>query len=322
MNELDLDVARHRHAAEQLAWDSAKEQGTSITVRAVVYYGTVAAAMRTHHLTGGGETGRTFTDALMETLIGDPLGAQAAMELGPVTCLAMEKWIGSVWQWIADRAAEAPMQPVTAIERAHRRGAVEYALERVSYPEARSVCAVVACVETIAAARTRWHLGEFDTVEDMDPGDLICDVEAAEPIAAAADAELDGDEKGLAAKTIVRYWDDMRDRTQDLLAVESMAEAVEGPAQRVEAARRGVKAYLRGLGLEDRNILTYAGVVAAGRAKWLDQGADPELHDLFTAQEPDLDPSAELVDAPTRELVRNAVDAQWAAIIGGTVAAD
>ncbi|MDO3110462.1 hypothetical protein [Mycobacteroides abscessus] len=322
MDEFDLEVARYRRASEQLAWESAKEQGTSITVRAVVYYGTVAAAMRTHHLTGGGETGRTFTDALMETLIGDPLGVQAATELGPVTCLAMEKWIGSVWQWVVDRATEAPMQPVTAIERAHRRAAVEHALEKVSYPEARSVSAVVACVETIAAARTRWHLGEFDTVEDMDPGDLIRGVEAVEPIAAAADAELDGDEKGLAAKTIVRYWDDMRDRAQDLLSVESMAEAVEGPAQRVEAARRGVQSYLRGLGLEDRDILMYAGVVAAGRAKWLDQGADPELHTLFVEQEPDLDPSAEKVDELTRELVRKAVDTQWEAITGGTVAAD
>lgn len=49
-------------------------------------------------------------------------------------------------------------------------------------------------------------------------------------------------------------------------------------------------------------------MVAAGRAKWLDQGADPKLHDFFVAQEPDLDPLAELVAEEMRETVRQIVD--------------
>lgn len=223
MNELDLDVARHRRAAEQLAWETATEQGVPIATRAVAYYGTVAAAMRTHHLTGGG-AGRTFTDALMETLIGDPLGVRAATELGPVACLAAEKWIGSIWQWVIDRTAEEPMHPVSAVERAHRRAAVEYALE-MAVIDARSITAVAVAVETTTAAKVRWSLGEFDFVGDADPCDLIRDVIISEPLAAAADSELSEDESRIAGGIVLRGWDGIRDRAQNLLTAERCGEA-------------------------------------------------------------------------------------------------
>lgn len=316
---MDLDVARYRRAAEQLAWESSLERGDPLTVRGVAYIGAVTAAMRTYHLTGG--AGRTFTDALLETLTSDPLGLQAATELGPVNCLVNEKWVSAAWPQIEARVAEAPMQPVSAVERAHRRAAVEYALQEVTYKEAPSVAAIVASVDMIAAAKVRWIADEMDYVPDANPRDLINAVINAEPIAAAADAELDGGWKESSAKVITRYWDDMRDKASDLMTAELIGEAIEGPEQRVEAARRGARRFWAERVQDDPEVLAYVGAVAGGRARWLEQGADPELRTLFMEQEPDLHPSAELVDPRLRDLVRQGVDVWWDVIIGEPLAA-
>lgn len=181
-----------------------------------------------------------------------------AAELGPLNCLVNEKWVSATWPEIEARVAEAPMHLVAAVERAHRRAAVEYALEKARI-EARSIAAVVAMVEATAAAKIRWEMADFAFIEDMDPADLIRDVEAAEPVAAAAAAEVNADESGQAGGIIMKGWDgdltggrdSIRLRAQNLLVVWESGEAVEGPAQRMDAALRGMKAYLRGHGLEN-----------------------------------------------------------------------
>ena len=322
MNAHDADIAAHRHAAEQLAWELCRPP-----VATVVYIGTAAATMRNYHLVGGGDTGYTFSDSLIETLLADPLGVQASNELGLINCLRNEQWVGPMWEQITARVADAPMPQVTATERFHRRAAVEYALQRVRFEGDVSMAAVVAFVDVMSAARVRWHLGEFDMVEDMDPADLIRDVVASEPVAAAADAALDEGWKRIAARAMSENWDEIREKAADLEATAAIAAAEAGPAQRVEAARRGAHQFMLGLGQEHgvtwkREYLMYAAAVAAGRAQWQENGADPEQQELFEVQAPGLDPEsgADLLTDETRGQVRNLVAARWAEIVGGTTA--
>ncbi|SHR98798.1 Uncharacterised protein [Mycobacteroides abscessus subsp. abscessus] len=315
MGEKDADVARYRHAAEQLAWEAYRPP-----MRSVVYIGAVAAAMRNIHLTGNGG-GYTFTDSLMETLIGDPLGVQASAELGPIDSLRNERWVSGMWPQIEARVAEAPTPRPTTAERFHRRAAVELTLDRIRFEGEVSTAAVVAYVDVMAAARTRWHLGEFDLVEGMDPLALIGDVVASEPVAAAADAELDAGWKRTAAKVMSEHWDEIREKAADLEATAAIAAAVVGPEQRVEAARRSARQYLRGRGLDGpghRNIVAYAGAAAEGHARWLEAGALPEQRELFEVQGPDLDPNsaADQVGAPLRDRTRQMIATRWDEIVG------
>ncbi|MCW1823158.1 hypothetical protein OLG66_19750 [Mycobacterium senegalense] len=322
MNTHDADIARFRRAAEQVAWEQCHPP-----VAAVAYIGAAAAAMRNYHLIGGGDTGYTFSDSLIETLTADPLGVQASTELGLLNCLRNEQWVGPMWEQVTARVAEAPMPQVTATERFHRRAAVEHILEHAQPDPAISTAAFAAYVEVMAAARTRWRLGEFAFVEDMDPLDLIRDVIAAEPVAAAADMELDQGRKNYAAGVMAEHWDAIREKASALETASAIAAAVVGPEQRVESARRGARQFMLSLEQEhgvtwSRECLTYAAAVAAGRAQWQENGAHPEQQELFEVQAPALDPAsgADLLADETRNQVRRLVAARWAEIAGGTAA--
>lgn len=318
MNEHDADITVYRRAAEQLAWELCRPP-----VATVVYIGTAAAAMRNFHLVGGGDTGYTFSDSLIETLLADPLGVQASAELGLINCLRNEQWVGPMWEQITARTAEAPMPQVTATERFHRRAAVEYALENVRFEGDVSTAAVVAFVDVMSAARVRWHLGEFDLVEGADPMDLIRDVVAGEPVASAADAALDEGWKRIAARAMSENWDEIREKAADLEATAAIAAAEAGPAQRVETARRGARQYLLSRGFEGHpHIVAYAAAVATGRAKWQEDGGDPELLDLFEVQGPNVDPAsaADQLTDEMRERVRELVTIGWPEIVADTTA--
>lgn len=320
MNDHDADIARFRRAAEQVAWEQCHPP-----VATVAYIGAAAAAMRNYHLVGGGDTGYTFSDSLIETLTADPLGVQASTELGLLNCLRNEQWIGPMWEQITRRVAEDPMPLLTDTERFHRRAAVEYILEHAQPDPAISTAAFAAYVEVMAAARTRWRLGEFAFVEDMDPLDLIRDVIAAEPVAAAADMELDQGRKNYAAGVMAEHWDAIREKAADLETTAAIAEAVVGPEQRVESARRGVRRYMESLSREHgvtwgREYLSYASAVAAGRAQWQENGADPGQLDLFEVLGPGMDPASgadQLTDV-TRDQVRQLVAAAWNEITADT----
>lgn len=316
MGEKAADVARYRHAAEQLAWEAYRPP-----MRSVVYIGAVAAAMRNIHLTGNGG-GYTFTDSLMETLIGDPLGVQASAELGPIDSLRNERWVSGMWPQIEARVAEAPTPQLASAERFHRRAAVELTLDRIRFEGEVSTAAVVAYVDVMAAARTRWHLGEFDLVEGMDPLTLIGDVVASEPVAAAADAELDAGWKRTAAKAMAEHWDEIREKAADLEATAAIAAAVAGPEQEVESARRGARLWMQAHNITDPDILTYGGALAAGRTRWLQAGADPEQLDLFEVRAAELDTAgaADRLTEQTRDLTRQVVATRWEEIVGDTAA--
>ncbi|WP_458317884.1 hypothetical protein [Mycolicibacterium brisbanense] len=317
MNEHDADIAAHRHAAEQLAWELCRPP-----VATVVYIGTAAAAMRNFHLVGGGDTGYTFSDSLIETLLADPLGVQASAELGLINCLRNEQWVGPMWEQITTRVADAPMPQVTATERFHRRAAVEYALDHARFEDEVSLAAFAAFVEVMAAARVRWHLGEFDFVEDMDPADLIRDVVAAEPVAATADAELDEGWKRPAAQFMSENWDAIREKAADLEAAAAIEAAEAGPEQQVESARRGARRWMQAHNITDPDILAYGGALAAGRARWLQAGADPEQLDLFEVRAAELGTAgaADRLTEQTRDLARQVVTGAWAEIARDTAA--
>lgn len=230
MNEHDADVARFRRAGELLARESLLPlQGPEmleehrIRVRGVVYAGTAAAAARVMTLRAG--EGYTYADALIEVLTADRLGNQSANELGVLNCLRSENWIQAVRVELCTRAGEIAVPALTDTERFHRLAAVEYALDHARFDDEVSLAAFTAFVEVMAAARVRWHLGEFDFVEDMDPVDLIRDVIAAEPVAATADAELEEGWKRPAAQFMSENWDDIREKAADLEALAAIESA-------------------------------------------------------------------------------------------------
>ncbi|MBF9519530.1 hypothetical protein [Mycobacteroides chelonae] len=224
MVDYDADVARFRRAGELLAWESLLPlqspemlEEHRIRVRGVVYAGTAAAAARV--MTLRADEGYSYADALIEVLTADRLGNQAANELGVLNCLRGENWIQAVRVELCARAAEIAVPALTDTERFHRLAALEYALDHARFEDEVSPAAFAAFVEVMAAARVRWHLGEFDFVEDMDPRDLIRDVIAAEPVAATAAAELDEGWKRPAAHFMSENWDDIREKAADLEAL-------------------------------------------------------------------------------------------------------
>ncbi|WP_131822772.1 MULTISPECIES: hypothetical protein [Mycobacteriaceae] len=332
MNAHDVDVARFRRAGELLARESLLPlQGPEmleehrIRVRGVVYAGTAAAAARV--MTLRADEGYSYADALIEVLTADRLGNQSANELGVLNCLRAENWIQAVRVELCARAGEIAVPTLTDTERFHRLAAVEYALDHARFDGNVSTAAVVAFVEVMAAARVRWHLGEFDLMEDMDPADLIRDVVTAEPVAATADAELDEGWKRSAAQFMSENWDEIREKAADLEAATAIETTEVGPAQRVEAARRGARRYMQELGREhgvdwNREYLSYAAAVAAGRAQWQETGGDPQQQDLFEVQAPGMDPAsgADQLTDETREQVRQLVASAWAEIAGDTAA--
>ncbi|AYM40366.1 hypothetical protein [Mycobacteroides chelonae] len=213
------EIAAYRRAAQTLAWRDCHSP-----TRCVAYAGTVAAAIREFNLAGGSATGRTFTDALIEMLIADPVGLQASTEIGPVDTLRVERWVSLAWPYIEEQVAKADTVPtLTPEERAHRRAAVEYITANLDPDPRTSATAFTAYADVIAAAKVRWHLGEFDFVEDANPLDLIGDVVAAEPLAAAADAELDRGRQSYVAHVVADRWDDIREKAQDLLLLDHLA---------------------------------------------------------------------------------------------------
>lgn len=328
MNDYDADIARFRRAGELLAWenfaprqqDPAVLEHHKMSVRGVVYAGTVAAAARATYLRAG--EGYSFADSMIEVLTVDRLGNQAGNELGVVNCLRNEVWIQSVQADLEARAAEIAPPTLTATERFHRRAAVEYILEHAQPDPVISTAAFAAYVEVMAAARTRWNLGEFAFVEGTDPLDLVRDVVAAEPIAAAADMELDQGRKNYAASVMAEHWDEIREKAADLETTAAIAEAVVGPEQRVESARRGARLWMQAHNITDPDILAYGGALAAGRARWLQAGADPEQLDLFEVRTAELDTAgvADRLSEQTRDLARQVVTGAWSEIAGDPTA--
>lgn len=233
MLDHDADIARFRRAGELLARESLLPlQGPEmpemleehrLRVRGVVYAGTAAAAARVMTLRSA--DGYTYADALIEVLTADRLGHQSANELGVLNCLRTENWIQAVRVELCARAGEITVPTLTDTERFHRLAAVEYALDHARFEEEVSLAAFVAFVEVMAAARVRWHLGEFDLVEDMDPRDLIRDVVDAEPVAATADAELDEGWQRPAAQFMSENWDDVHEKAADLAALAAIESA-------------------------------------------------------------------------------------------------
>ncbi|MCA0159102.1 hypothetical protein LB823_23120 [Tsukamurella sp. M9C] len=155
---------------------------------------------------------------LLDELSGDRVAHRAAVEIGPVGCLALETWVCEMWERIEELAAEAVPPTLTNAERMYRRATIELLTEA----EPDTSTATLAFAATLAVAFVRWNSARSDPAA----GGFVSSVLEEDPVAGMAREHLDESTRASIALSVGNHWAEIMER---VAVIEAMA-AIEATA--------------------------------------------------------------------------------------------
>ncbi|BDD80278.1 hypothetical protein TPB0596_00410 [Tsukamurella pulmonis] len=177
-----------RHAAHTITRDHAAPAAVAI------YSGAVAAAIRRSQVAGSAQ----LSPMLLDELSGDRAAHRAAVEIGPVGCLALETWVCEMWEGIEELAAEAVPPTLTDAERMYRGATIELLTEA----DTDTATATLAFAATLAVAFVRWNAARSDPAA----GGFVSSLLEEDPVAALARDELDESTRASIAISVGNRW--------------------------------------------------------------------------------------------------------------------